>query len=124
MISNIPIKNITSGAANIMGKKNDCLKLMKEEDPEILLMHCVIRMENLVAKNISPVPNEVLRSIIKCINAVSANSKYEHLQLFWEKQNADHLRLLLHNEIRWLSKENCMKRFIKLFDTLISYKPE
>jgi hypothetical protein len=50
------MKNITScaadGAPNMMGNKNGCLKLMKGENPELLLVHCVIHRENLVAKNI------------------------------------------------------------------------
>ena len=46
----MPIKNITvcaaDGAPNMMGKKNGCLKLMKDENPEILLVHCVIHSKN------------------------------------------------------------------------------
>ncbi|GFW01640.1 uncharacterized protein TNCV_4085551 [Trichonephila clavipes] len=48
-------------------------------------------------------------------------------KLFCEEQNEDHVRLLLHTEVRWLSKENCLKRFMKLFDTLSDFlndKPE
>ncbi|XP_071042039.1 SCAN domain-containing protein 3-like [Parasteatoda tepidariorum] len=131
-VNNIPMKNITScaadGAPNMMGKKNGCLKLMKDENPEMILVHCVIHRENLVAKNISPVLNEILHSVIKCINAIKANAKCERLfKLFCEEQNEDHVRLLLHTEVRWLSKGNCLKRFMELFDTLsdfLSDKPE
>lgn len=114
----------------MMGKKNGCLKLMKDENPEMILVHCVIHRKNLVAKNISPVLNEVLHSVIKCINAIKANTKCERLfKLFCEEQNAkaDYVRLLLHTEVRWLSKGNCLKRFMELFDALsdfLSDKPE
>ena len=37
----------------MMGKKNNCLKLMKGVNPEMLLVHCVIQREILVSKNIS-----------------------------------------------------------------------
>lgn len=131
-VNNIPMKNITScaadGAPNMMGKKNGCLKLMKDENPKMLLVHCVIHRENLVAKNISPVLNEVLNLVIKCINAIKASAKCERLfKLFCEEQNEDHVRLILHTEVRWLSKGNCLKRFMELFDTLsdfLSDKPE
>ncbi|KFM82725.1 SCAN domain-containing protein 3, partial [Stegodyphus mimosarum] len=131
-VNNIPMKNITSCAADgvpsMMGKKNGCLKLMKDENPEMVLVHCDIHWENLVAKNISPVLNEVLHSVTKCINAIKANAKCEHLfKLFCEERNAGHVRLLLHTEVRWLSKGNCLKRFMELFDTLsdfLSDKPE
>lgn len=131
-VNNISMENITSCAADgapvMMGKKNGCLKLMKDENPEMLLVHCVIHRENLVSKNISPVLNEVLKSVIKCINAIKANAKCERLfKQFCEDKNADHVRLLLHTEVRWLSKGNCLKRFMELFDVLsdfLSDKPE
>ncbi|XP_067124482.1 protein FAM200A-like [Centruroides vittatus] len=90
-VNNIPMKNITScaadGAPNMMGKTG-CLKLMKDENPKMLLMHCVIHREKLVAKNISPVLNEVLNLVIKCINTIKASAKCEHLfKLFCEEQN-------------------------------------
>ncbi|GFV84572.1 SCAN domain-containing protein 3 [Trichonephila clavipes] len=48
-------------------------------------------------------------------------------KLFCEEQNEDHVILLLHTEVRWLSKGNCLKRFMELFDTLSDFlndKPE
>lgn len=61
------MKNITScvanGASNVMGKQNSCLKLTKDGNPEMLLVHCVIQRENLVAKNISPLLNDVLNQL-------------------------------------------------------------
>ena len=43
---------------------------MKDEKQDKLLVYCVIHRENLVTKNITPVTIEVLRSAIKCINAI------------------------------------------------------
>ncbi|GFX81432.1 SCAN domain-containing protein 3 [Trichonephila clavipes] len=102
-VNDIPMKNITScaadGAPNMMGKKNGCLKLMKDANPEMIFEHCTI-----------------------------ASAKCERLfKLFCEEQNEDHVRLLLHTEVRWLSKVNCLKIFMELFDTLSDFlndKPE
>uniref|UniRef100_A0A0L8GMG0 DUF4371 domain-containing protein n=1 Tax=Octopus bimaculoides TaxID=37653 RepID=A0A0L8GMG0_OCTBM len=120
-VNNIPIENITSCAADgapvMMGKKKGCSKLMKDENKEMLLVHCVIHRESLVSKNMSPVLNEVLKSVIKCVNAIKTNAKCERLfKQFCE--NADYVRLLSHTEVRWLSKGNCLKRFMELFDVL------
>ncbi|GFU09767.1 SCAN domain-containing protein 3 [Trichonephila clavipes] len=82
----------------MMGKKG-CLKLMKDENPEMILVHCVIHRENLVAKNSTPVRNEVLRSVMKCIDYIKANAKCEHLfRQFCEKENAGYVRLLLYTK--------------------------
>ncbi|XP_071041827.1 protein FAM200A-like [Parasteatoda tepidariorum] len=97
-------------------EKNGRLKLMKDENPEMILVHCVIHRENLVARNILPVLNEVLHSVIKCINDIKANAKCELLfKLFCEEQNADHVRLLLHTEgdiriLEWLRWGLAQKR--------------
>ena len=40
---------------------------------------------------------------------------------FCEENNEAHVRLLLHTEVRWLSKGNCIKRFMELFDTLSDF---
>jgi len=91
---------------------------MKDETPDMLLVHCVIHGEILVAKNISPVLDKVLNSVIKCINHL-INAKCERLfKLFCEEQNVDHVELLLHTWVRWLSKGNCFKRFMELFNIL------
>ncbi|XP_040583491.1 protein FAM200C-like [Lepeophtheirus salmonis] len=81
--NNIPMENIIYCAADgdpvMMGKKKGCLKLTKDENPEMIIVHYVIHRENLVAKNITPPLNEVLHSVIKCINAINANAKCECL---------------------------------------------
>ncbi|GFU25463.1 SCAN domain-containing protein 3 [Nephila pilipes] len=117
------MKNITScaadGATNMMGKKNGCLKLMKDANPEMIIVHCVIHKEILVAKIISPVLNEVLHAVIKFVHTVKASAKCERLfKLFCEEQDEDHVRLLLHTEVRWLSRGNCLKSFMQLFDAI------
>ena len=81
-----------------------------------------------MSNNIAPVLNEVLRSAIKCINAIKENAKCERLfKQSCENGNADYVRHLLHIEVRWLSNGNCLKRFMELYDVLsdiLSYKPE
>ncbi|CAB4056444.1 unnamed protein product [Lepeophtheirus salmonis] len=58
IVNNIPMENIISCAADgdptMMGKKIGCLKLMKDENPEMILVYCVIHRDNLVAKNMTP----------------------------------------------------------------------
>ena len=122
----IPVENIISCAADgapvMMGKKNGVLKLLKDENPQMLLVHCVIHRHNLVSKKVSPVLNETLNAVIKCINTIKANAKCERLfKQFCKDQNAGYVRLLLHTDVRWLSKGNCLKRFMELFDILSEF---
>jgi hypothetical protein len=92
---------------------------MKDDNPKMLTIHCVIHKENLVAKKISPILNETLLAVIKCINSIKSSAKSERLfKLFCEEKNEDYCRLLLHTEVRWLSKGNCLRRFMELYDSL------
>ena len=51
------------------------------------------------------------------INSIKANCKAKRLfRKFYEAVHADHVKLLLHTEVGWLSKENCIRRFMKLFE--------
>ncbi|CAI9718402.1 Hypothetical predicted protein [Octopus vulgaris] len=81
--NNVPIENIASCAADgapiMMGKKKGCLELMKDENPEMFVVYCVIHTENFVYENMTPVLNEVQKSVVKCINSIKANAKCERL---------------------------------------------
>ncbi|CAB4059853.1 unnamed protein product [Lepeophtheirus salmonis] len=117
-VNNIPIENIIfcteDGTPVMMGKKKGCLKLLKDGNTKMILVHCLIHRENLVAKNVTPPLNEILISVIKCINAIKANAKCELLfKKFCENENAD---FLLHTGVKGLSKGNCLKRFMVLYD--------
>ncbi|CAB4060254.1 unnamed protein product [Lepeophtheirus salmonis] len=122
-VNNISMQNIISFTADgtpvMMSKKKGCFKLMKDENSEMILVHCVIHRENSEAKNITLPLNEVLTSVVKCINSINANTKCERLfKQFCENENGDYVRLLLHIDVRGLSKGNCLKRFKVLYDIL------
>ena len=92
---------------------------MKDDNPGMIRVQCVIHRENLVAKNISPQLNIVMKAVIKCINLIKVNAKTERLfKAFCEEMEESHVRLLLHTEVRWLSKGNCLARFAELYDRL------
>ena len=74
-----------------MGQNTGCLKLIKNNNPSMLVVHCVIHRENSVAKNVSPIIHEILHCVIKCINFIKANSKTERpFHEFCKANHADH----------------------------------
>jgi hypothetical protein len=95
---------------------------MKNGNSEMILVLCMIHRENLVGKNISQTLNQVLHSAIPCINEIKTNAKNERLfKLFCELQSAEYIRLLMHTDVIWLSKENCLKIFMELFDSVAEF---
>ena len=103
----------------MMGKRNAFLKLITDDNPDIIIIHCVIHRENLVCDEISPELNVILNFIVKLINYIKSNAKCQRIfKQFCMDNNEIFVKLLLHTKIRWLSKGNCLKRFMKLFSTL------
>ena len=60
--------------------------------------------------------------VIKVVNHIKSNSLRDHLFREFCKQNGEKFgRLVLHTEVRWLSKGNYLKRFIALGDSIVSF---
>lgn len=125
----IPITNIlacaTDGAPSMVGGYSGFTALLKEQVLHILTVHCVLHHYNLVAKSISPVLHKSLDVAVKAINKIKAHALNDRLfrQLCQENEETfEHL--LLHTDIRWLSKGNCLARFCELFDSIVEFLEE
>ena len=94
---------------------------LKSENPNVIIFHCVIHRQHLVAKNISGRLNQSLKTVIKAVNKIKAHALNTHLfkQLCNENDEAFE-RLLLHTEVRLLSKGNCLAH-LKFFDTVVAF---
>ena len=112
----------TDGAASTLGKQNGFIAHIKELCPSILAVHCVVHRHHLVANKISSDLDESLRVVIQTLNKIKSHSKYDRFfRKFGIDTEQEHVRLILHTEVRWLSKENCLARFVKLFDTIVNF---
>ncbi|KAL0197551.1 hypothetical protein M9458_006091, partial [Cirrhinus mrigala] len=110
------------GAPSMVGRFRGFTALLKEEVPHVLTVHCVLHRHNLVAKCISPVLHESLNIAVKAINKIKAHALNDRLfrQLCQENEETFE-RLLLHTEVRWLSKGNCLASFCELFGSIVEY---
>lgn len=88
----------------------------------MLAVHCVIHRQHLVAKNLSGRLHESLQLVINAVNRIRSNALNTRLfsQLCEENDEIFH-RLLLHTEVRWLSKGLCLTRFFALFETVLEF---
>ncbi|XP_013913991.1 PREDICTED: zinc finger MYM-type protein 6-like [Thamnophis sirtalis] len=72
--------------------------------------------------------NIPLTNVMACATdgAASMVGRYRGFQahlksVLYEENDKEFERLLLHTEVRWLSKEKCLRRFHKLFDTVVEF---
>ena len=122
----IPFGNVvswaTDGAPFMFGKQNGFIPHIKELCPSILAVHCVVHRHHIVAKKISFDFHGSLRVVIQTVNKIKSHSRYDrHFRKFSIDTEQEHVRLILHTEVRWFSKGNCLAGFVKLFDTIVNF---
>lgn len=126
---NIPLKNIiacaTDGAPAMVGQYQGFIAYLKTEVPGILAIHCMIHRQHLVAKHLSQKLHESLKVVITSVNRIKSHAKNDRLfRKLCQENDEQHLKLLLHTEVRWLSKGYFLTRFANLFDSIIQFFDE
>ena len=105
----------TDGAASMTGSKNGVVRKMKDKAVEAKWIHCFLHRENLATKHLPSCLQEVLSASIKTVNFIKkSDTKARCFKDLCESLDADHLRLLYHNEVRWLSKGRTLVRLVEL----------
>lgn len=122
----IPLSNIISAAADgapaMFGRYRGFISQLKQMVPGVFAIHCVIHRQHLVAKNLSGRLHQSLQFVINAVNKIRSNALNSRLfaQLCEENDENFH-QLLLHTEVRWLSKGLCLTRFFSLFETITEF---
>ncbi|XP_066965478.1 protein FAM200C-like [Macrobrachium rosenbergii] len=122
----IPLSNIlacaTDGAPSMVGRHRGFISFLKKAVPGVLTVHCVIHRQHLVPKNLSGRLHKSMSTVITAINKIKAHALNSRLFRQLGTDNDEEFeRLVLHTEVRWLSKGNCLRRFYSLFDTVVEF---
>ena len=125
----IPLENIiavaTDGAPAMTGRYRGFIAFMKKAVPGIFTIHCIVHRQHLVAKHLSGNLHTSLNIVINVINKIKSRSLNDRMFRELCHENGEEFeRLLQHTEVRWLSKENCLKRVSELFDTIVEFLEE
>ena len=110
------------GAAAIIGCLSEVSGLtvhIKEVAPECEATHCVIHREMLVSRKLSPELHSVFGDVVKVINLIKAHALNTQLfEQICEDMDTEHKCLLLHTEVRWLSRGKSLNRVFELREPL------
>lgn len=125
----IPLENITAvatdGAPAMVGRYRGFATFLKEKVPDVRTIHCVLHRNNLVAKYLSPELYEALQFCIKSINQIRAQPLNARLfSKLCEENDELSNQLLLHTEVRWLSRGVCLQRLVELFESTTEFLSE
>ncbi|XP_025207725.1 zinc finger BED domain-containing protein 5-like, partial [Melanaphis sacchari] len=109
----------TDGAAAMSGYKTGLLGRVKEVAPQVKWTHCCIHREALVAKRLSEHMKTTLEEVVKIINFIKSRPLQSRLfEVLCKDMGSDHVQLILHTEIRWLSRGKILQRFFELRDEI------
>ncbi|XP_053173285.1 general transcription factor II-I repeat domain-containing protein 2A-like [Scomber japonicus] len=103
------------GAPAIVGRTNGFIALCKQSEsfPDILNYHCIIHQQALCGKILNM--KEVMDVAMKIVCSVRARSLQRRLfRAHLEETGAEHIDLLLHTDVRWLSTGKFLARFTEL----------
>lgn len=112
----------TDGAAAMIGCRKGLVQRLSS-DPKcnvnLISYHCIIH-QSVLCCTLNPNLQSIMQAVIKIINFLRAKSSLKHRQFksFLEETNAQFDDLLLHNNVRWLSKGMVLERFFAVLEDI------
>lgn len=112
----------TDGAAAMTGIHNGFIALCQkdEEFPDFISYHCLIHQQVLASKRLNT--KHVMDICFKIVNSIRGKSLQRRLfKLQLDEKEPD---LVLHTDVRWLSRSKFLQRFRGLMDEIIKFLEE
>ncbi|GFU52575.1 general transcription factor II-I repeat domain-containing protein 2 [Trichonephila clavipes] len=123
----IPLDKIwsisTDGAKSMTDLRKGFIAILKEKiNHEILVYHRIIHQEALCAQTFPEEFCQVKKLVITIINSIFAKAlNHRQFKEFLFEIEREHADLLLHNNVRWLSRGTVLKRFASLFPEIKAF---
>lgn len=108
----------------MVGKHKGLVSRISAFNPALLTFHCIIHKSVLCAKLCGKM-KETMDTVMRLVNFVHESSSLQHrlFRSLLEEMSSEHKDLLLHNDVRWLSKGRVLERVCDLRDELVLIKP-
>jgi len=103
------------GAPAMIGVKSDFVTLVKNEWPQVTSSHCSLHRYVHGSKTLPLRLMEIMYVAVKVINFIRSRAKNHPLfQLLAKEMGAQHVGLLFHTKVDWLSRGKCFTRLYEL----------
>jgi len=115
----------TDGAPAMVGSSNGFIALCKQNNsfPNFIHYHCIIHQEALCGKVLNM--KEIMDIAMKIVCSIRARSLQRRLfRTHLEEAEAEHTHLLLHTDVRWLSRRRFLERFRELLPEIKEFLKE
>ena len=99
----------------MMGVRSGFTALVKQKAPHVITMHCVLHRYALAAKTHPENLKMVLPKVLEAVNFIHARALNHRLfKAFSDEMGSEHSIILLHTEVRWLSRGLILNRVFEL----------
>ncbi|KAK4325525.1 hypothetical protein Pmani_003873 [Petrolisthes manimaculis] len=106
----------------MVGRYRGFASLLKEKVPDVRTVHCVLNRQHLVAKKLSGELHDALKVCIRAVNKIKGHPLNSRLFALLCDENDDMFnQLLLHTEVRWLSRGHSLQRLVDLYDSTVQF---
>ena len=99
----------------MLGARQGFTAQVKQVNPNVDVVHCLLHCENLAARHLSPDLSAVMQEVVAVVNFI--NSSAVNSRLF-EQMSADFgselQHLLFYSNVRWLSRDKLLRRVVDL----------
>ncbi|XP_029635441.1 general transcription factor II-I repeat domain-containing protein 2A-like [Octopus sinensis] len=113
---------ITSdGARAMVGKEKGFVNLLENHiGCSVMSFNCFIHQKNLVAKISSQSLSSVMETVVKIVNLIVSRSSLTHRQSksLLQELDSEYADLILHSNVRWLSRGNVLNRFVSCLEEI------
>ena len=105
----------TDGAPSMVGCMKGLSSFVKKQNENVVVTHCLLHREALMAKALGDKPREVLNQAVELVNYIKTRPVKSHLfEQLCSNMDSQHRHLLLHTKVRWLSKGKVLNHVYKL----------
>ena len=105
----------TDGAAAMVGRIKSFVSRVQEKNPNVVVTHCFLHRKALVTKTL---PTELVSLLDNVVSMVIYNKtrplKSRLFAILCEEMGAEHKALVLHTEVRWLSRGKVLAQVYEL----------
>ena len=105
----------TDGAPAMLGARHGFTARVRQINPSVQVVHCLLHGENLAAQHLSLDLSAVMKEVVGVVNFIKASGVNSRL---FKQLCVDHgsqfQHLLFCSNVRWLSRGKLLRRFIDL----------
>lgn len=116
---------VTDGAKSMTGTISGFVGFLRQNQITVPTLHCIIHQEALCAKSIKL--STTMATVTKITNLIRGGNRsltHRKFLTLLEEMDSPYGDLLLHTEVRWLSRGKCLVRFFELRHEIATFLRE